>query len=103
MWKLGKGEHEKALAHLFGATLQKEENKRLEKLKKFGKLVYAAIGGKLLGDEFAPLDMVVVGNMKMPLLTKFLKNYEAVVGQEVQFTLLSEKEFAHRIDVRDRM
>lgn len=103
MWKLASGPHAKALPALFEVSLQKEENKRVERLKKCGKLLFAAIGGKLLGDEFAPLDMVVVGTLKTPLLTRFLKGYEEEVGQEVQFTLLTEKEFIHRLDVRDRM
>lgn len=103
MWKLSSGPHTAALPLLFEVSLKNEENKRVEKLKKCGRLTFAAVGGKLLGDEFAPLDMVIVGTMKTPLLTRFIKAYEEEVGQEVQFTLLSDKEFSHRIDVRDRM
>jgi hypothetical protein len=103
MWKLSSGPHSAALPLLFEVSLKKEENKRVEKLKKCGRLTFAAVGGKLFGDEFAPLDMVIVGTMKTPHLTRFLKAYEEEVGQEVQFTLLTDKEFAHRIDVRDRM
>lgn len=103
MWKLEHGAHIAAFPTLFAYSLKKEGDKRVEKLKKAGKLSFAAIGGKLLGDEFAPLDMLIVGSMNMSMLTRVLKGYEALFAREIQFMLLSDKEFTHRMDVRDRL
>jgi hypothetical protein len=103
MWKLSSGAHMAAFPHLFQVSIQKEDEKRVEKLKKAGKLVFAAIGGKLMGDEFAPLDMLIVGTLKEVNLVRVLKGYEAEYGREIQYMVLSEKDFVHRMDVRDRL
>jgi hypothetical protein len=103
VWKLVPGPHTASLPHLFQASMQKEDEKRVEKLLKAGRLVFAAIGGKLMGDEFAPLDMLIVGTMKEVHLVRVLKGYEAAFGREIQYMVVSEKEFVHRMDVRDRL
>jgi hypothetical protein len=103
MWKLAAGPHTATFPHLFQVSIQKEDDKRVEKLKKAGRLVFAAIGGKLMGDEFAPLDMLIVGTMKEVNLVRVLKGYEAEYGREIQYMVLSEKDFVHRMDVRDRL
>jgi hypothetical protein len=103
VWRLVVGAHTAAFPMLFEVSLRREENKRVEKLKKAGRLAFAAVGGKLLGDEFAPLDMLVVGNMHEAKLLRVLKALEGEYGREIQFMLLSEKEFTHRMDVRDRL
>jgi hypothetical protein len=103
MWKLAAGLHMAAFPQLFHVSLQKEDDKRVEKLKKAGRLVFAAIGGKLMGDEFAPLDMLIVGTLKEANLVRVLKGYEAEYGREIQYMVLSEKDFVHRMDVRDRL
>lgn len=103
VWKLEKGIHTAAFPHLFQASMHKEDEKRVDKLKKAGRLVFAAVGGKLMGDEFAPLDMLIVGTMKDANLVRVLKGYEVEFGREIQYMVLSEKDFVHRMDVRDRL
>jgi hypothetical protein len=102
-WHLVDGQHTQALQHLFTASVQKESVKRLEKIKKAGRLVFAAMGGKVLGNEFAPVDLLLVGVFNHTQLHRVVRGLEEEFAQELQYMVLTEKEFIHRLDVRDRL
>ena len=49
----------------------------------------------------SPTDMLIVGNIKRTLFSRLIKELEKNLGREVNFTIMSEKEFAYRRNVMD--
>ena len=49
----------------------------------------------------SPTDMLLVGNIKRPALAKLIKDLERDLGREVNYTIMSEREFEYRRKVMD--
>ncbi len=49
----------------------------------------------------SPTDMLLVGNIKRPALAKLIKELERDLGREVNYTIMSEREFEYRRQVMD--
>jgi len=77
--------------------------RRLDKeLAELGDVKYAALMGTFIGVSDSPVDLFLVGNVRTDKATKFIKNLEAELGFEVNFTCLDPGDFSYRKDVGDR-
>lgn len=57
--------------------------------------------GFFVGDGAAATDLLLVGTVKRPTFLKLIKELEESLGREINFTILTEKEFRYRRAVMD--
>ncbi|MEK7596129.1 MAG: hypothetical protein AAB564_01080 [Patescibacteria group bacterium] len=75
----------------------------LRKIKKMGRIKLIIISGIFLQDKESRLDMLVVGDgVKKGSMERVLKWLEAEMGKELNYALLSEKEFLYRLEMYDK-
>lgn len=82
----------------------------LARFKKGGRLTLVVLSGIFVdqgGDEenhFAPhLDILIVGDaIKKPIIDNAVRNFEAQIGKELNYSILPNKEFLYRLRMRDK-
>lgn len=72
------------------------------KLQQLGPVTYLALTGRLAGDPEVPTDLLVVGTIKRERLRSVVKEFEDALGREVNFTILTPREFKYRKDITDK-
>lgn len=72
-----------------------------DKLRKLGTIKLLILSGLFVNDKQAPVDMLIVGNFNKDKVAKLVKNLEDELVNEVNYSLLSEEEFAYRRQVTD--
>lgn len=80
-----------------GAQLIKEKNK-------IGKIKYAMISGKFIRKrphKASDVDLLVVGEIVLPQLAAIVRNYEAKLEREINYTVMTSEEFEFRKKRRD--
>jgi len=71
---------------------------------KLGKIKYAMLSGKFVNripvgpDE---VDLMIVGNVVLPEVALLVRNEEARIGREINYTVMVEEEFAFRKKRKD--
>ena len=70
-------------------------------LEQLGQVKYAALMGAFLGQE-APVDLFIVGSVNADALRRILEKMEKGLGQEVNYTVMTEQEFVYRKDMMDK-
>ena len=79
------------------------KKKILKRLKDLGKINLAILSGIFVNADNARVDLLVVGDsIKQKKLSNFLKDLEAEIGKEVDYVVLSTKDFKYRYDMFDR-
>ena len=79
------------------------KKKILRRLKDLGKINLAILSGIFIDADNARVDLLVVGDsIKQKKLSNFLKDLEAEIGKEVDYVVLSTKDFKYRHDMFDR-
>ncbi len=79
------------------------EKKFMEEIKeKGGKIKLLLLSGKFTGEQRAPSDLLLVGDLKEKAIMRIIRRYEKEFGFEVRYTLMSEKEFLDRRQVMDK-
>jgi len=71
---------------------------------KLGKIKYAMISGKLVKNkerDKQDVDLLIVGEVVMAQLAAVIKGYEKKIKKEINYTVMSEKEFNFRKKRRD--
>ncbi len=72
----------------------------LKNRQKLGRLKFAVISGRFIRrlprKEKNEIDFLVVGNIVLPELAQIIKNEEARVEREINYTVMSEDEFEFR-------
>jgi hypothetical protein len=72
---------------------------------KLGKIKYAMLSGKFIRhvhkENSTDVDLLIVGNIVLPELAQIVKIEEAKRGQELNYTVMTEEEFAFRKRRRD--
>ncbi len=74
-------------------------NDILKNRAKVGKIKYAMFSGKFVRkqkDKPEEIDLLVVGTVVMPELSLLVRNEEARLGSEVNYTAMTEEEFEFR-------
>lgn len=73
----------------------------VEKIKKIGRLKLLIFSGFFVNDDASNVDLFIVGNFNKPILIKIINELEEDLGREINFTIMSEKEFKYRKDITD--
>lgn len=70
-------------------------------LKNMGGVKYACLAG-IFTQAPGPVDMLIVGNIPRKKLEVFIRDLEKKQEQEINYTVMSEKEFIYRKELQDR-
>jgi len=70
--------------------------------KKGGTVLLLVLTGHFTGDQEAPTDVLLVGDLKPRTITRIVTEYEKKFGFPIRFTTMEEKEFAERRYIMDK-
>lgn len=73
----------------------------IEKIEKLGKLKLLIFAGFFVNDTASDVDLFIVGDFNKGSLVKIVNELENDLGREVNYTIMSEKEYKYRKDVTD--
>jgi hypothetical protein len=74
----------------------------LSAIKKLGDIKAAFLSGIFCGYASLPVDILLVGKVNLRKLADFLKAAEKLMGQEVNYSIMTPEEFVQRRDTFDR-
>ena len=79
------------------------KEKMLKCLKSLGKIKLALLAGVFINSDTSQVDLLIVGdNIKPAKFNNFIKKLEAEIGKEINYALMTIKEFHYRYDMYDR-
>lgn len=91
------------LKELIVKTSPASKGKIIKQLNDSGKIKLALISGVFVNSDISRADLLVVGdNIKLKKFDKFINNLGAEVGKEIDYALMTTKEFNYRYDMYDR-
>ncbi|MFA5184722.1 MAG: winged helix-turn-helix domain-containing protein [Patescibacteria group bacterium] len=70
-------------------------------LQKISQPKFLALTGIFTNYPEAQTDLLVVGNVRRPAFLKLMKELEHDLGREINFTIMTEKEFLYREEIMD--
>lgn len=70
-------------------------------LKKISQPSFIALTGLFTNYPEAQTDILIVGAIKRPAFLKLLKDLENELGREINYTIMSEREFIYRREIMD--
>jgi len=79
--------------------LQRDLRKKIDQL---GSIQYLALTGSFLGREDMPVDLFVVGRINATKLSRLIKKFENSLGEEINYTAMSSREFNYRRQLTDK-
>jgi hypothetical protein len=80
-----------------------DEQALLKELReKGGTIDILLITGVFTGDKNAPVDMLIVGDIKPQRVAKSIENYEARFGASIRYTTMTRQEFTDRRHMMDK-
>jgi hypothetical protein len=71
-------------------------------VKRLGKLKAAFLSGIFTGYSNLPVDILLVGRVNLKKLDAFLKSAERLMGQEINYSIMTPREFLLRRDTFDK-
>lgn len=71
-------------------------------IKRLGDIKAAFLSGLFCGHPSLPVDILLVGRVNLNKLADFLKAAEKMMGQEINYSIMSVEEFLQRRDTFDR-
>ena len=101
-------EHYKPLKAIFSsksvkaATKQEDEDDMIKRLRDLGAVKLMVLSGVFTRDEFAPVDVLIVGDVNKTKVNKFVQELEQSEGHELRFTSMYLDDFEYRVAVKDR-
>lgn len=78
------------------------EQKIINQIEKVGKIDLLVLKGVFVGDSDSQVDIFIVGNVVKPKLEKLVKDYLRETGKELNYAVISRKEFQERVELGDR-
>ncbi len=79
------------------------KEKMLKRIKSLGKIKLALLAGVFVNSNTSQADLLIVGdNVKSAKFNNFISNLEAEIGKEINYSLITSKEFDYRYDMYDR-
>lgn len=82
--------------------VSKYTDELIEAVKKLGNIRAAFLSGIFTGYGNLPVDILLVGKVNLQKLDAFLKSAEKLMGQEINYSIMSSKEFVQRRNTFDR-
>ena len=89
-------------ALLVKAKILEEQNFIDDILKRGGNIKLLLLAGSFVGDDEAPTDMLIVGNIKSNTLARQIRDLEKFLGRQLRYTIMEEKEFLDRREIGDK-
>lgn len=71
-------------------------------IKRLGKIKAAFLSGIFTGYSNLPVDILLVGRVNLKKLDVFLKHAEKLMGQEINYSIMTPQEFILRRDTFDK-
>ncbi len=71
-------------------------------IRRLGKIKAAFLSGLFCGHSGLPVDLLLVGKVNLKKLSEFLKSAEKLMGQEINYSIMSEQEFILRRNTFDK-
>ena len=71
-------------------------------IKKLGQVKAAFLSGLFTGYPNLPVDVLLVGKINLNKLAEFLKSLNKLMGQEINYSIMSVEEFVQRRDTFDK-
>ncbi len=78
------------------------EQKLVQQLEKVGSMDLLVLSGSFVGQEDPAVDIFIVGRVTKAKLEKLMKAYLKDSGKDLKYTVMSKKEFQHRVELGDR-
>lgn len=78
------------------------EQKLVQDLEKVGTMDLLVLSGLFVGQTESAVDVFMVGRVHKTKLENLLKLYLKDTGKDLKYTVMSRKEFQHRVDLGDR-
>lgn len=79
------------------------KEKMIKRLNGLGKIKLVLVAGVFINTDSSRADLLVVGdNIKEGRFGKFLRELESEAGKEINYALMTTKEFNYRLDMYDR-
>ncbi|MDP3986107.1 MAG: winged helix-turn-helix domain-containing protein [Candidatus Veblenbacteria bacterium] len=78
------------------------EQDLVRRIRELGKVKYLALTGMFTGAKQSPTDVLVVGKVDRSLLLRVIERFQREVGKEVNYTLLSAREYNERRGLGDK-
>jgi hypothetical protein len=80
----------------------KYQDELLTAIKKLGRVKAAFLSGVFTGYANLPVDLLLVGKVNLRKLSDFLKSAKKLMGQEINYSVMTVDEFLLRRDTFDR-
>lgn len=90
------------LKALFLKARELQEQKVIQQIEKVGKVDLLILTGVFTGNRETAVDIFVVGRVLKPVLERIIKAYHKDSGKELNYTIMSRKEFQERVELGDR-
>jgi len=73
-----------------------------DKIKSLGNVELALYTGQFTRDESSGIDTLIVGDVNLHALQKFINELETQEGKEIRYTVMPSQEFHYRRQIKDR-
>ena len=93
---------EELKALLVKAKVLEEQSFIDDILKRGGNIKLFLLSGSFVGDDDAPTDMLIVGDVKNSVLSRQIRDLEKFLGRQLRYTIMEEKEFLDRREIGDK-
>ena len=80
----------------------KYQDELFSAIKRLGDIRAAFLSGIFTGQPALPVDLLIVGRVNLNKLADFLKALEKLMGQEVNYSVMTAEEFIQRRDTFDK-
>lgn len=100
-----------AFSTIFGGTTKKRASRKAtatttpaedDDLKALGHVDLAVYTGQFTRDESTGVDLVLVGDVNMNAVTKYIAELEAKEGKDIRYTVMKLADFKYRQQIKDR-
>lgn len=78
------------------------EQDLIKKIRDLGQIKYLALTGMFTNTKQAPTDILVVGKVDRSLLVRVIERFQREIGKEINYTLLSAREYNERRGLGDK-
>ncbi len=106
-----KYEYYEPFSIIFGGTTKKRASRKVaataspteeDDLKALGHVDLAVYTGQFTRDESTGVDLVLVGDVNMNAVTKYIAELEAKEGKDIRYTVMKLSDFKYRQQIKDR-
>ena len=90
------------LKHSLTKNQKRFEDELFFAIRRLGEIKAAFLSGLFTGNPQLPVDILLVGKPNLHKLEEFLANAKKMMGQDINYSIMSEDEFIMRRDTFDR-